>query len=185
MAELELNALLLEDALEILCDIRIHAGRDPVEEFNHENFRPQPPPHRTKLKAYNAGADNDQFLRHIGKLQGTGRRNHPLLIDFNAGQMRHVGACGYDDILGLNGLRLALFRCHFNFAGSNDLSRAVVSVDLVLLEQIFDTGRVAVDAFLLEDLHGFEVELRRHLDAHPLETVTGFLKKFGCMQQGL
>ncbi len=59
-----------------------------------------------------------------------------------------------------------------------------MAVDLVFLEQKLDTGRVAVHALFLEDLHGFEIESRLDLDAHGLEAVTGLFIKLGCVQQG-
>src|SRR5690606_37807142 len=45
-AELELDALLLEDLVGFLADVAVHAGQDLVEEFDAGHLRAEPPPDR-------------------------------------------------------------------------------------------------------------------------------------------
>ena len=99
-AQLELQPLLGERALELLGDLVVDARRDAVEELDHRHLRAEPPPHRAQLEPDDAGADHDQVLGHLGELERAGRRDDLLLVDGDAGQRRHLRARGDQDVLG-------------------------------------------------------------------------------------
>src|SRR5215216_3195083 len=184
--ELESKALLFEHALELLCDLAIHARQDAIEEFDDHDLSAEPFPDRAKLKPDHARADDQKLLRHFFQRQRAGRRHDALLVDLDAFQPRDIGAGGNDDVLGLERLRLAVTACDFDLAGAEDFALAIDDVDLVLLHQELDALDVAVDALLLEVHHRWQIEFwRRNADAHLGKGVRGFLEHFGGMQQRL
>ena len=85
-AELELEALLPEDALELLGDLAVHAGQDAVEILDHRHLGAEAAPHRAELQADHAGADDDEALRHALELERAGGGHHDLLVDLDARQ---------------------------------------------------------------------------------------------------
>src|SRR5215208_197860 len=183
--QLEGHALLLQDTLELLGDLEGDARQDAVEKFHHRHLGAEATPHRAKLEADDAGADDEQALRHVVERYGSIRRHDALLVDIDAFEPRHVGAGGDDDAPGLQGLRAAI-ALHLDLAGRDNAAGAMHGIDLVLLEQELDPFDVALDAGILEFHHGIEIELRGlQLDAHPAETVTGLFEQLGGMQQGL
>ena len=185
-AELERKALLFEDALELLGDFAVHARQNAIEKFHHGDLRAEPVPHRAEFEPDHAGADDQQFPRHLVERQRAGRRHDALLVDLDALQPRDIGAGGDDDVLGLDHLRLAVAARHLDLAGAEDLSRAADDVDLVLLHQELDALDVAVDALLLEIHHRGQIEFRRgDADAHFRKGVPGLLEHFGGIQQRL
>ena len=53
----------VEDALELLGDVDVHAGQDAVEELDDGHLRAEAAPDRAELEADDAGADDDQLAR--------------------------------------------------------------------------------------------------------------------------
>ena len=117
VAEMELEALLLQHALELLGDLAVHAGQDAVEELDHRHLGAEPPPDRAELEADDAGADDDELLRRLGERERAGRGDDGLLVDLDAGQARDVGAGGDDDRLGLEGRLVAVGALDDDLAG--------------------------------------------------------------------
>ena len=184
-AELEHKALLLQQALELPGDFAVHAGQDAVEEFDHHDLGTEPVPHRAELEPDHAGADDQQFLRHLFERQRAGRRHDALLVDLDALQPRDVRAGGDHDVPGLDRLRLAVGG-HLDLAGAKNFAGAFQDVDLVLLHQEVDALDVAVDALLLEIHHRRQIELwRGDADAHLRKRMRGFLEHLGSMQERL
>src|SRR6185437_2631627 len=185
-AELELESLLLEYALELPRDLAIHAGQDAIEKFDHGDLGAEPVPDRAELEPDHARADNQELAGDLVQRQRAGRRHDALLIDFDALQPCNVRAGGDHDVLGLDELRLAIRARDFDLAGTENLALAVNDVDLVLLHQELDALDVAVDALLLEVHHGRQIELgRRDADAHLGKGVSGLLEHLRGMQQRL
>ena len=75
------DALLGEEALGLLRHLAVHAGQDAVEELDDGHLAAEPPPDRAELEADDAGADDDQPLRHRGQRQRAGRGDDALLVD--------------------------------------------------------------------------------------------------------
>ena len=158
-AELEDDALLLQDALELLGHLAVEAGRDAVEHLDHGHLRAEPPPHRAELEPDIARADDHQPLWHFGERQRAGGGDDPLLVDGDAGDCRDVGARSDDDALGYKRLLAAVWARHLDLARSHDPALAAKRLDLVLLEQELHALDVARDTLILEGLHGGEIEL--------------------------
>ena len=78
---LKLDALLGQHALELLGDLAVHAGQDAVEELDDRHLGAEPPPHRAELQPDDAGADDQQLLRHLVQRQRAGRGDDALLVD--------------------------------------------------------------------------------------------------------
>ena len=185
-AELELEALLAEDALEVLGDLPVHAGQDAVEILDHGHLGAEAAPHGAELQADHAGADDHEALRHALELERAGGGDHDLLVDLDARQAGHVRARGDDDVLRLEHLVRAVLGRHLDLAGGGDARGAEEGIDLVLLEQELDALDVAVDALLLEGLHRLEIERRRaNADAEAGEMIARLLEHVRGMQQGL
>ena len=166
-AELEGDALLFQDALRLPADLVVEARQDAVEEFDHRHLRAEPPPHRAELEPDHAGADHQQPLRHLVERDRLIRGDDALAVDVDALELRHIGAGGDDDVLGLQRLRLAVGALDLDLARRGDAAGAVHRIDLVLLEQVIDALDVAVDALVLELHQRGEIELRRaDADAH-------------------
>ena len=113
-AELEVEALLGEHALELLGDLAVHAAEDRVEIFDHGDLGAEPRPDRAELEPDDAAADHDQGRRHLVQLQRAGRRHDHLLVDLDldAGNAGDIRAGGDDDVLRLDLLDLAVLAGH-------------------------------------------------------------------------
>src|SRR5262249_28119455 len=134
-AELEHHALFGQYALKLLRHLAVETGSDTIQHLDHRHFRAEPEPDRAELEPDVAGADYQQPLRHRGELQRTGRRNDPLLVDLDPGDAPDFGARGNDDVRRLDRLLLAIDEGDFDFSWSEDSSRPVKMVDLVLSQQ--------------------------------------------------
>src|ERR1700680_503912 len=186
VAEADLDALLLLDALELARHVGVHTGQDAVEELDHLDLGAETAPHAAELKADHAGADHQQLLRHCAQREGAGRRHDALLVDLYSAQPRHVGTGGDHDIFGVQRLLLAAFASDLHLARARDAAGAVESVDLVLLEEEIDALDVALYPLVLEFLHARQIELRRrHTDAHGGELVASLLEQLGGIEQRL
>ncbi len=144
--QFEGKPLLLQHAVKLLGDLAVDARQNVIEEFDDRHLGAEPPPHRAELEPDDAGADDEELLRHVGELERAGRGHDALFVDVDAGQPRHVGPGGDDDVLGLQRLGLAVVGFHLDLARRGDAAGAVKRLDLVLLEQIFDAFDVTVDA---------------------------------------
>src|SRR5580698_10179881 len=107
-AKLERETLLLEDALELLGDLAVHAGQDAIEKFDHGDLRAQTVPHRTEFKPDDAGADDQELARYLVERQRAGRRHDTLFVDLDAFETRDIRSRCNDDVPGLDGLGLAV-----------------------------------------------------------------------------
>ena len=85
-------------------DLEVHAGQDAVEELDDGDLRAEAALDRAELEADDAGADDQQPLRHLVELERAGRGDDDLLVDLDAGQRVDVGAGGDDDVLRLDDL---------------------------------------------------------------------------------
>src|ERR1700736_4312514 len=177
------HPLLLQEALELPANFRVHAGQDAVEEFDHDHFRAESAPHRAQLEPDDARTDHEEPFRYLVEHQRAGGGDDALLVDVDAVEPRHVGAGGDYDRLGVERLALAIGR-DLDLAGREDAANADVAVDLVLLEQEGDALDVAVDPFVLERHHGGKIEPRpAHVDAHAAEHLAVFLVALRRVQE--
>ena len=124
--ELERDALLLQQALELLGDLVVHAGQDAVEEFHDRHLGAEPPPYRAELEADHAGADDEQLSGDLRQLERACGGDDALLVDLDALEPRHVGAGGDDDVLAFDRLGLAALARDLDLAAPEDLAGAAV-----------------------------------------------------------
>ena len=118
--ELERDALLGKDALELLRHLAVETWRDAGKHLDHRDLRAEAPPHRAELEPDIACADHHQPLRHFGKRQRTGRGDDRLFVDGDAGDGRHLRAGRDDDGLGFKRLRAAVVARDFDLAWRGD-----------------------------------------------------------------
>ena len=185
LAEAEGEALLLEDTLGFLGDLAVGARHDAVKIFDHGHFGAEAGPDRAHFKADDAGADQDEALRHGGQRQGAGIRYHALFVDLDARQADGFGTGGNDDVLRFEGLRAAIVQGRFDLARAGDLAAAHDVVDLVFLEEEFDPFGQAFDGFVFLGHHLGDVDFQlAGLDAHPGEVFLRTAIKVRCVEEG-
>src|SRR5262249_53646002 len=172
--------------MELPGDLAVDARQDMVQKLDDGDLGAKPAPYRTEFKADNAGADDQELLRHRGQVQRTGRGDDALFVEIDAVQARRIGAGGDDDVFSFEHLRLAVGVFHFDLAGRGEARRAMEGFDLVFLEQIIDAFDIAVDGVLFVFEHRGEIDRRRaDLDAHAGKFVRGFLVKLRRVEHRL
>ena len=129
-----------------LADLVVHPGHDTVQKLDDRHFRAEPPPDRAELEADDAGADDQELLRHLRR--GPARPSMTRCA-FRRYRCRAAGPhrSRWRSRSPLVSERLAssVDGLHRNLAGRGDAADAVISVDLVLLEQELDALDVAVN----------------------------------------
>lgn len=159
-AEAELDALLLERALERLGNLAIDArATDRVLELDHGDVRAETAPHRAHLETNHTATHDNEALGHLGQRERAGRRHHAVLVDLETRERGHLRASGDNDVLGLELSGAALEQVHAHGRGRGEAAGALDIVDLVLLEQALDTLRQGRDRVLLGLEHDRQVEL--------------------------
>ncbi|KAI3483828.1 hypothetical protein L1887_53238 [Cichorium endivia] len=96
-------------------------------------------PHTAHLESDDAGADDDHLLGHLLELERAGGADDLLLVDLDAGEGRHLGAGGDEDVLGLHLGLAAVVEGDLDGGGAAEATGALEVVDLVLLEEALDT----------------------------------------------
>ena len=184
--EAELNALLLQHALELARHFAVHAGQDAVEEFHHGHLRPKTCPDRTQFKPDHAGADHQQLARHLVERQCARGRHHGLFVNFDTGQIGRHRTRRNDNVLGFNGLRGARLWRHQHLAGRGNRADAAEHGDLVFLEQVVNAADIGIHRVGLVRHHLRQVDLgRRNINAELLESMGRFFEHFRGMQERL
>src|SRR5690606_35555 len=185
--ELECEALLGKQALELLGDFAIHAAEDGVQILDDCDFRAEASPDRAKLQTDDTTANDDQLFRHLVQRKRAGGRDNRLLIeiDVNARDTRNFRTGGDDDVLRIDALFCAIFSRHDHLPGTGNSPRSAENCDLVLLHKEVEALDVLLDRLAFMREHLFQVELHAiQLNAEILERMLGFRIHFGRMQQG-
>src|SRR5262245_14773419 len=84
-AELELDALLFENAFRLLGDFGIHPRQDTIEVLDDRHLRTEPFPHRSELEPDVTGANHDQTARHLRISERIGAGADPNAVRDDAG----------------------------------------------------------------------------------------------------
>ena len=184
--ETEFHALLLQDALELLGYLAVHAGRDPLQELDHRHLRTEALPDGAHLQTDIAAADHHQMVRHPIEIEGTGRADDALLVDLDTRQRHAFRTGGDDDGGGLEHLLAAGVETNLDPALPEDRAVALPVVHLVLLEEHLDAPGQAVDHLVLVAQHHLEIEadLTRP-DTVIGHAVAGLVEQMRGVQQGL
>ena len=69
-----------------LRDLGVHAGQDAVEILDHHHLGAEAAPDRAEFEPDDAGADDDEALRHAREFERAGRGDDDLFVDRDAGQ---------------------------------------------------------------------------------------------------
>ena len=132
-AQLELEALLREDALEHRPRLRVHTRRDAVQVFNDRHLGAQSPPHGPHFQPNHARADHGH-LRRDGLEHERARAIHDLprrVVHGHGGQRRGLAAGCDDDVLRGDFLRArAAGQGHGHLTRLGDLARTLHVVHL-------------------------------------------------------
>mmetsp|Transcript_3347 Transcript_3347/g.13365 ORF Transcript_3347/g.13365 Transcript_3347/m.13365 type:complete len:593 (-) Transcript_3347:180-1958(-) len=187
-AELEVDALLLQDLLKLLGYLRVHARRAVVEELDHGHVRAEAAPDGAHLQADDTRPDDDHLLRHGLELQGARGVHDPLarVVHGRGRQRRGLGAGGDDDVLRLDHLVAAVQQAHIHGLRVLQGAEALDVVHAILLEEVLDAAREPHHRVLLVGHHGGQVELDAgQLDAMSRELVVGLLIQVRRVQQRL
>src|SRR6056297_2162091 len=177
----EFKALFLQQFLELLLYLAVHAGGNVIQEFNNRHLRAQARIDRAHFQPDDARADDHHFLGDFRQFQCARGGDDGFLVHLDTRQRGGFGACGDDDVLGLVGLVT-----HLDLALFGDRAPALDPVYLVLFEQEFDALGVLADDVILVGEHLFPVHGRRFaLEAHLGEVVFGLVQLVGGVQQRL
>jgi hypothetical protein len=100
------------------------------------------------------------LLGDLLQVERAGRRDDDLLVNLHAGEGRHLGAGGNDDVLGLDRLLTAVVELNGDLRGRVERGKALLVGDGVLREEVLlDTAGQAVDGRVLVGEHLLEVDL--------------------------
>merc|ERR1719201_208918 len=187
--ELKLNALLLQDALELLGHVEVNADTANVAEvLDGGDLGAEAAPDGAQLRANHASANEGEALGHLLQGQGARGRHNLLLVNLNgaAGKGRDLRADSHENVLGLDGLLAALNQVALNLRGARQLAAGLDVVDAVLLKEVLDAAGELVDGLVLLLQHLGEVELDVvDADAALLHVVHGLVVEVGVVQQRL
>lgn len=158
--ERELDALLGKDLLEVLGDTTVDSlSSDSAKELDDLNLGSKTTPNGSHLESDNSSSNNDELLGDLLEVKDTGGGNNLLLVNLHSGERGNLGSGGDDDVLGRD-LRVATVEeSDVNLGGRGEGSLSLDVVDLVLLEEIFDTTGERRDGLVLGGKHDGEVEL--------------------------
>ncbi len=185
-AQQNLQTLLGEDFERFLGDLLIGSRQELFHGFDNGHFRAEARPDRTQLEADHAGTDDAELARNALKVQCAGGVDDDVLIDRRRRNVYRSRAGGKDDVLGSQGLHVAVQAGHFNLLAGQQLAVAFEYGHTVGLQQSRNpTGKVLNDLVLARD-HGRNVNGHfASADAMNLEALVGFMKLVGAVQQRL
>jgi len=184
--EFELDPRSREHALQSRAELAVHARDDMVEHLDDGHCGAEPLPHRAELEPDITAADDDEPARDAAERQGAGRRDNPLLVDFDARQ-RSAFRAGRDDDRGRLDILPSTVRAgDDNPPRPRNLPPALEPIDLVLAEQKLDASGQGRHDLVFAAHHRREVECRL-ADPDPVlgELASGFGEFMGGLQQRL
>src|SRR5690606_26382487 len=186
VTEFELHALLLQHLLEGGRDFGTDGRRDLIEEFDNGDFRADAAPDGAQFKANDAGADDNQFLRHLLQRKRAGGADDAFFVDVDVRERRWLAAGGDDDVFGFERLLGTVRAGHFNAAFAGDGAETFDVIDLVLLHQELDAFGEAVDGVVLLLQHLRQIEFdAADLHAHRRERLGRRFEILAGVQQRL
>ena len=184
---LELDALLAEDLLRLLGDLRVHTGSaNLVQELDNRDLRSETRPHRRHLQTDDATTDDDHLLGDLRQLERAGAGDDALLVDGQAGEGCRLAPGGNEDVLPAHGLLTALQHVDLDSVLIDKRTCAFQVVDVVLLQQELDTlGQPVYRAILgLHHLRKVELDIT-DVNTALFRVVQDLVVKVGVVEQGL
>lgn len=159
-AGLEVDALLLQDLLDGLGDLKVHAGAtDLVEELDDGDLGAETGPDGSHLETNDTTTDDEHLLGDLLEGNSASAADDAFLVDLKAGEGGDLGASGDKDVLALDGGLAAVVELDVDGVLIGERAGALDVLDAVLLEEELDTLGETVDRLVL-GLHELgEVEL--------------------------
>ena len=120
------------------------------------------------------------------QVQGTSRRNNPLLVDLDSWERRNLRSSSDDDVLSLDLSLTTVGQLDVELCWRGERSLSLDVVDAVLLEQErLDTAGERLDRVVLGGQHGGEVELDAlDVDTSALEVMRRLVIDMRVVQPG-
>ena len=187
-AELEGQALLLEDSCSLLANGRVHHGEAAIGVLQDGDLGAETRPHRAQLEADHPCTNDDQMLRHLGIRECLGASSH-LVRPLDSRQVRDLTSRGDDDLLtgdgdvGFGALDQDLVPL---IGPSDERPMSVKALDTVLLEQVSHAVREPLNDLVLAGQHLRQIEPDTlDLYAVLLEVVLRLHVPLAGLQEGL
>src|SRR5581483_50970 len=185
-AELELQALLGQLPQALLGDGLVHHRQEARQGLEDGGLGAEARPDAAQLHADDAGADDAEGARHRVEFQSAPGIDDAVLVDRRDLQVHRLRAGGDDDVLGGEGVFLAVVRLVTDLAAAEQLAEAEQAGDLVALEQHLDAAGVGLAHRDAAFLHLLQVQLDlAHADAVHGQLVLRLVVQLGGFQQGL
>ena len=142
---------------------------------------------RAHLESDNAATDNDHSLRNLWERKSASRSDHVSLINIEhaSGEMSRLTSSRNNDVLCRDCLSLTVIHINGDFIRAAKLTPAFEVVDVIFLEEEFNTRRQSGHGFIFR-VHQL-TEVHRHftaVDADLLEVLAGFDIFVSRVQQG-
>lgn len=186
-ASLEDDALLLQDLLDRLGNLGIHArATNLVQELDNGNLGSQPGPNGSHLESDNTTADNNQALGHLLERNSASARDNTLLVDLESGEGGDLATGGDEYVLAGHGGLATVVQLDLDGVLVLECAGALDVLNAVLLEEVLDTFCQAGDRCVL-GLHQLgEVELDvTDLDTAVFGVVEDLVVEMGVVEEGL
>ena len=186
-ASLEVDALLLQDLLDGLGDLEVHAGAtNLVEELDDGNLGAEAGPDGGHLKTNDTTTDDEHLLGDLLEGNGAGAADDALLVDLETGEGGDLGTSGNKDVLALDGGLAAVVELNVDGVLIGERAGALDVLDAVLLEEELNALGEAADGLVL-GLHKLgEVELDiADLDTAVFRVVEDLVVKMRVVEERL
>lgn len=168
-------------------NLSVHAcTTNSAEELDDSDLCAKTRPDGTHLETDDATADDDHLFRDLLKVKRASGADDLLLVDLDARERSDFGAGGDDDVLAFNLCVTALVERNVDRGGGCKGGGTLVVVDLVLLEQTFDTLGKASNGSGLSLEHLWQVQ--RHvldIDTAAFEVVLCLVIQVGVVKHRL
>ena len=186
-ASLEVDALLLQDLLDGLGNLKVHAGAtNLVEELDNGNLGAEAGPDGGHLETNDTTTDDEHLLGDLLEGNGASAADDALLVDLETGEGGDLGTSGDKDVLALDGGLTAVVELDVDGVLIGERAGALDVLDAVLLEEELDTLGEAADGLVL-GLHELgEVELDiADLDTAVFRVVENLVVKMRVVEERL
>lgn len=206
---LELDALLAQDLLGLLGDLRVHTGAtNLVQELHDGNFgsktRPDGSlelsvflPNRERyiyrlqwfayhLKTNDTTTNHNHLIRDLLELESTGAGDNSLLVDVQAGEGSRFAASGNEDVFPAQDLLTPIVEVDLDSVRVGQGTGTLDVIDAVLLEQELNTLGQSIHRGVLGLHHLLQVELDlANLDTALLCVMENLVVEVGVVEKGL
>lgn len=186
-AGFEVDALLLQDLLDGLGDLKVHAGATNLfEELDDGDLGAETGPDGSHLETNDTTTDDEHLLGDLLKSNGASAADDALLVDLEAGEGGDLGASGDKDVLALDGGLAAVVELDVDGVLIGESAGALDVLDAVLLEEELNTLGETADGLLLglHELGKVELDIA-DLDTAVFRVVEDLVVEMGVVEERL